>query len=51
MSIFEFVEKSPDEHSFRIDFKQKREQSELDCAKCGEQKLYWLSTLYQWKCS
>jgi hypothetical protein len=51
MSIFEFVEKYPDEHSCRIDFKQKREQSGVDCAKCGEQKLYWLSTIYQWKCS
>lgn len=51
MSIFEFIQNYPDEHSCRMDFKEKREQCGLVCPKCSETKHYWLSTLYQWKCA
>jgi len=51
MKILEFAERYPDEHSCMMDMKEKREQCGISCRKCGKQKLYWLSTLYQWKCA
>ena len=51
MKILEFIERYPDEHSCKMNLKEKREQCVMTCRKCGNDKLYWLSTIYQWKCS
>jgi hypothetical protein len=51
MKILEFIDCYPDEHSCRLDLKQKREQSGISCRGCGKQKQYWLSMIYQWKCA
>jgi len=51
MSILNFVEEFPDEHSCREHFRLQREEAGLKCKKCGCQKHYWLKAKYQWQCS
>lgn len=50
MKITEFNKYFPDEHSCRMDMKEKREQEGVICKKCSNGEHYWLSSLYQWKC-
>lgn len=50
MNILEFISNYPDEHSCRMDFKEKREHSGLCCSKCGGTRLNWLQSKYQWHC-
>lgn len=51
MRTFEFNEKYPDEHSCRIDMKQKREGNGLCCRKCGGIRLHWIGKQYKWHCN
>ncbi len=51
MNILDFNAVFPDEHSCRMDMKQKREAQGIVCKNCGGGHHYWLSTRYQWKCT
>jgi hypothetical protein len=51
MTILEFLQDFPDEHSCKVHFKVQREQQGIICKKCGCQKHYWLASKWQWQCS
>jgi len=50
MNILDFMDTYPDEHSCKIDIKQKREEMGIICKKCSNTEHYWLSTTYMWEC-
>jgi len=51
MTILEFLQDFPDEHSCKVHFKVQREHQGIICKKCGSQKHYWLESKWQWQCS
>ena len=51
MTILEFLQDFPDEHSCKVHFKVQREHQGIICKKCGCQKHYWLESKWQWQCS
>ena len=51
MTILEFLQNLPDEHSCKVHFKVQREHQGIICKKCGSQKHYWLESKWQWQCS
>lgn len=51
MNILDFNSVFPDEHSCRMDMREKRETQGIVCKKCSGNHHYWLSTRYQWKCA
>lgn len=51
MTIIQFAEQFPDEHSCKVDFKQKRDKEGIICKKCECTKHYWLQDKWQWQCS
>lgn len=51
MTILEFLQDFPDEHSCKVHFKVQREHQGIICKKCGRQKHYWLESKWQWQCS
>lgn len=51
MTILEFLQDFPDEHSCKVHFKVQREHHGIICKKCGCQKHYWLESKWQWQCS
>lgn len=51
MTIYEFNECFPDEHSCRMDFKLRREKEGLTCRKCGGSRLNFLEKRYAWHCN
>jgi hypothetical protein len=51
MTILEFLQDFPDEHSCKVHFKVQREHQGIICKKCGCQKHYWLASKWQWQCS
>ena len=51
MTILEFASHYPDEHSCRMDLKEKRESEGMKCKSCGSTHLNWLSTRYSWHCN
>lgn len=51
MTIIEFLQYFPDEHSCKLHFKEQREKQGITCKKCGNTKHYWLQGKWQWQCS
>jgi hypothetical protein len=51
MNILDFNFTFPNEHSFRMDMKEKFEAIGIICKNCISRRLYLLSTPYQWKCA
>lgn len=51
MTIYEFNERFPDEHSCCIDMKERREKEGLTCKKCGSSSLHFLESRYVWHCN
>lgn len=51
MNILDFNTVFPDEHSCRMDMKEKREAQGIVCKRCASGRHYWLTTRYQWKCA
>lgn len=51
MTIYEFNDHFPDEHSCRMDLKQKREHQGLSCKKCVGSDLNFLANRYEWHCN
>lgn len=51
MTIVEFIEHFPDEHSCRVHFNEQRERQGICCKNCSNTKHYWLAKKYQWQCS
>lgn len=51
MRILEFNERFADEHSCRMDMKQKREENGLECRKCSGKRLHWIAKRYLWHCN
>lgn len=51
MKILDFKEHYPDEHSCRIDMKEKREHNGLCCRNCGGTRLHWMEKRYLWHCN
>lgn len=51
MTISEFYSKFSTEESCRLHLKAAREESGIECKKCGGTKQYWLKAKFQWQCS
>lgn len=51
MTIYDFNERFPDEHSCRMDMKKLREKEGLTCKKCGGVTLNFLESRYEWHCN
>lgn len=51
MTIYEFNERFPDEHSCRMDMKERREREGMSCKKCGSSNLNFLMKRYAWHCN
>jgi len=51
MTIYEFNERFPDEHTCRMDMKVRREKEGLSCRKCGSRSLNFLESRYEWHCN
>jgi len=50
MRLFEFAELFPDEHSCKMDMKEKRERVGMACKRCNSTDLRWHQPKYQWHC-
>ena len=51
MKIIDFNQQFPDELSCRNHLKEKRENEGLICKRCNGHEHYWLSSIFQWKCT
>lgn len=51
MTIYEFNDLFPDEHSCRMDMKKRREKEGMNCKKCGNSNLNFLASRYEWHCN
>ena len=51
MTIYEFNDRFPDEHSCRMDMKNRREKEGMRCRKCGGTNLNFLEKRYEWHCN
>jgi hypothetical protein len=50
MNLIKFIELFPDESSFRIKFKEFRDEQGVICRKCGSTDHFWLQTIEEYEC-
>jgi len=51
MTIYEFKEHFPDDHSCKMEMKRRREREGMTCKKCVKKDVHFLVNRYQWHCN